>query len=181
MSFSSSSLGILSNRMALPTTMAELSTYCNYFMIFMGVCMMIACTFKTAVYGRYSTSQGWGPLIKAKIAWIVMESPNLWISASVFMFARSQRQPQAENPVNILLLLFFFVHYIHRDLIFPFKMASCEPTDMPASVMLLAFVFCCFNGTTQALAIMYGLTYRYTSIYTSCRSIMFDRFADIIV
>ena len=165
MSHSSSSSIWIALTNALPTTIAELSSYCTYFMIFMGICMLIACTFKTAVYGRYSTSQGWGPLIKAKIAWIVMESPNLWISVIVFLLARSHRKSQAQNPANILLLLFFFAHYIHRDLIFPFKMAACEPTDMPVSVMLLAFVFCCFNGSTQALALMYGSTYRY--VHTS--------------
>lgn len=137
------------------------SIFCSYFMLFMSLCMLIACSFKTAVYGRYSTSKGWGPLIKAKIAWIIMESPNLFISIIVFILARLQGQAQATNPANKLLLLFFFIHYIHRDLIFPFKMASCDPTDMPLSVMLLAFTFCCFNGTTQALALMYGpLIYR---------------------
>ena len=30
-------------------------------------------------YGRYSQSKGWGPLVNAKLAWVLMETPNLWV------------------------------------------------------------------------------------------------------
>jgi len=44
--------------------------------------------------------------------------------------------------------------YVHRAVIYPlFRMPSnCAP--MPVSVMLLAFLFCCWNGFTQSISLL---------------------------
>ena len=68
-----------------------------------------------APYGRYSTEMGWGPLIPAKLGWIVQESPMVWWCVAAvltakqdLLFLRSTLTP------NALLLSLVFIHYFHR-------------------------------------------------------------------
>ena len=37
-----------------------------------------------APYGRYSEAKGWGPLVHPTLAWIIMESPNIWLVFAMF-------------------------------------------------------------------------------------------------
>ena len=37
-----------------------------------------------APYGRYSEPKGWGPLVHPTLAWVVMESPNIWLVFVMF-------------------------------------------------------------------------------------------------
>ena len=136
--------------------LSRLSSSLGYIGILLAFVMFIACNLQTAVYGRYATSKGWGPLIPAKWAWIIMESPNLFVFAIViWMLIVSDREIKV-NIANMILSFCFMSHYVHRDLVFPFYIEKTKPNAMPVSVMLLAFIFCCFNGLSQALSLVFG-------------------------
>ena len=141
--------------------LAPLSSSLGYIGILLAFVMFIACNLQTAVYGRYATSKGWGPLIPAKWAWIIMESPNLLAFAFVIWMLIVFDNEIKVNITNIVLSLCFIAHYIHRDLIFPLYIEKTKPNAMPVSVMLLAFTFCCFNGLSQSLSLVFGEQKRY--------------------
>ena len=111
---------------------------------------------------------GWGPLINAKLAWVWMESPNLYIGAyCIFLAWQEQLQMLLQyekdgngkeivvtsnnkpltSVFNQILLCCFFGHYINRSLIYPLRMRGGKP--MPLSVMLMAQLFCTLNGYIQ--------------------------------
>eukprot|EP01100_Stratorugosa_tubuloviscum_P015883 TRINITY_DN961_c0_g1_i1.p1 TRINITY_DN961_c0_g1~~TRINITY_DN961_c0_g1_i1.p1 ORF type:complete len:295 (+),score=124.46 TRINITY_DN961_c0_g1_i1:50-886(+) len=97
-----------------------------------------------APYGRYSKSEGWGPLINAKVAWFLQECPTLiWAMISFF----SLEKPLNLAAPNLFILGLFVFHYTNRVLIFPFRIKNGKPT--PFSVMFMAFMFCFFNGYIQ--------------------------------
>ncbi|MCP4180104.1 MAG: DUF1295 domain-containing protein, partial [bacterium] len=75
--------------------------------------IFILLSFISAPYGRFKR-RGWGPSIKSRTAWIIMELPSLIIP--VFMFIKS------ETPtISIIFLIIWLSHYIHRTLIYPFR------------------------------------------------------------
>ncbi len=121
--------------------------------------MIISCSFITAGYGRYSTPRNWGIRIKAKTAWLIMESPNLVIPIVTFLYTKSNNQ--TTGVINLILLSLYIIHYIHRDIIYPVLMDKSNPNDMPIIVMLLAFLFCLVNSMTQTLSLLFIHNYRF--------------------
>lgn len=119
-------------------------------MILMGILTFLACMLISAPYGRYSISKGWGPLVNARLSWTMMESPNLWMPLVVYVYSPMHH---LHMPVaNKCLLFMFYLHYINRALIYPISFSgACSP--MPIGVSLLAFIYCCWNSFTQALAL----------------------------
>ena len=111
-------------------------------------------TFFAAPYGKYSASKGWGPLISAQVAWMIMESPNLWVSTLVYCFWNSSSIRAINNDVNKIAMFCFLLHYVNRSIIYPLRMQSSSCTSMPMSVMLAAFLFCSWNGLNQALSLI---------------------------
>ncbi len=105
----------------------------------LAVVTFVALFFITAPYGRF-TRKGWGPRIESRWGWIIMESPS--IIAMVVLFAIG---PQRTNPVAIVLVLLWAVHYVHRTYIFPFRLHSSRQS-MTVSVILMAVVFNLGNG-----------------------------------
>eukprot|EP01031_Cornospumella_fuschlensis_P024479 gene24479-29588_t len=122
-------------------------------MAVVGLATFVGCLIVTAPYGRFSTPQGWGVLIPAKLAWILMETPNLWVTALVVLYSQSYSHLEGlSNTTNRALLGMFVLHYIHRSLIFPQFLQSTKP--MPFNVMLLAFLFCTWNGYNQSVTLV---------------------------
>lgn len=118
------------------------------------VVWMIFIVFQPSTYGKLSTSRtptttttrknntkkNWfGPMIPAKWAWMIFESPN-WI-ISVICFGR--RQEELPWP-NFLLLCWFVLHYIHRSILYPLKMSN--QSKFPIGIMFLAAPYCVING-----------------------------------
>ncbi|KAK2079537.1 hypothetical protein QBZ16_001931 [Prototheca wickerhamii] len=103
-----------------------------------------------APYGRYSAS-GWGPLIPARLAWLVRATQEIWSLAVpvvwLAFFATDSQLQRVSSPANLALLGAFLVHYIHRDLIYPFRIVPGRPT--PLVVWASAAFFCIFNGYLQ--------------------------------
>lgn len=135
--------------------------------------------FVTAPYGKFSKVSGWGPLIPAKIAWFIMESPNLWM---FFVFDHipwvdnsSAKTNFSELPmINKMFLSLFWLHYIHRTLIFPFNIYNSTP--MPLSVCFLAFCYCSWNSFIQVgslLTIEYSIEYSQSPFFVIGLSLFF--------
>jgi 3-oxo-5-alpha-steroid 4-dehydrogenase 1 len=95
--------------------------------------------FVTAPYGRF-TRRGWGPKVDSRLGWILMESPSL-ITFVVLYAIGDQRG----NPVAVVFLLMWAIHYINRAFIYPFRMRRSRQT-MTVSVILMAATFNVGNG-----------------------------------
>ena len=92
-----------------------------------------------APYGRHA-SRNWGPLMNSRLAWIIMESPVIIIVAYFMLSASSNN-----NAVVWVLAGLFMVHYLHRILIFPFRIKRTIKR-MPLGVVILAILFNFCNG-----------------------------------
>ena len=109
--------------------------------IWIGIAVLIfpIVLFITAPYGRHSKSN-WGPMIRNRLGWVVMEFPALAVFA--FMVLRAK---EMNNIVVIVAFLLWVLHYIHRSLIFPFRIKT-KNKKMPVLIMLFAFIFNFVNG-----------------------------------
>jgi len=112
------------------------------------------------ILGRYTQDKGWGILVPSKVAWFVMESPNLWVSAISLYISRSHGQTIIPIP-NIILMSLYIFHYINRSIVYPCKMTNTTP--MPLSVMASAFLFCCWNGFNISTFLL--ILHRYDDSY----------------
>ena len=98
-----------------------------------------------APYGRHRRP-GWGPEMHARLAWVLMESPSVWLFAAVFV-----RGPHAGDAVPLLLLGLWELHYLQRTLVFPLLMRG--EGRKPLVTVALAFGFNLLNAWLNASAI----------------------------
>lgn len=90
-------------------------------------------------YGRHSKGN-WGPMINNRLGWLIMELPALL----VFIYFVKQ----TSNWFNFLLLVavaLWSMHYIHRAIIFPFRLKT-KGKKMPVVIVLSAIFFNTVNG-----------------------------------
>lgn len=106
------------------------------------VCFVLLQRFPSP-YGRYA-SQWPGPRLPARVAWALQELPALTWPLLGCTYGSPQRLDRLPNRV---LLAMYFVHYVHRSLIFPFLIRGGKPT--PLFTCVLAFLFCTCNGYLQ--------------------------------
>ena len=92
-----------------------------------------------APYGRHA-SKKWGLLINNRLAWIIMESPVLFLVMYFVLPTISSL-----DIVTWILFLLFTAHYVNRTFIFPFRIKGSSK-KMPLGVILLAIIFNVFNG-----------------------------------
>lgn len=92
----------------------------------------------SAPYGRHFRD-GWGPAISNSLGWVLMELPALLLVPVSFWLS------QSTNIVHVILATMWSVHYIHRTLIFPFRLRT-KGKQMPLSVVLMAVGFNFING-----------------------------------
>jgi 3-oxo-5-alpha-steroid 4-dehydrogenase 1 len=121
--------------------MKELTFYHSLVIAWMLVAVVtfVALFFVTAPYGRF-TRKGWGPEISTRWGWILMETPVLLVF--VFLYGISHRKG---NPVSLVLLAFWLAHYVHRSLIYPFRMRTGRPS-ITAGVVCMGAAFNIGNG-----------------------------------
>ena len=107
--------------------------------IFLGVIVFFINLKVVAPYGRHA-SKKWGLLIHSRLAWIIMESPVL------FMVLYLVLPKIASLSIVVWILFFLFVaHYVHRTFIFPFRIKGSSK-KIPFGVMLLGIIFNLVNG-----------------------------------
>ncbi len=90
-------------------------------------------------YGRHAKGN-WGPMINNRLGWFIMELPALLV---FLYFAK-----QTSNWLNFLLLVavsLWSLHYIHRAIIFPFRLKT-KGKKMPVVIVLSAIFFNTVNG-----------------------------------
>lgn len=102
---------------------------------------------KEAPYGRFSSTH-WGPMISNRIGWLLMELTVMLVFALWIPFGRFNWH----TPATVMIGL-FFIHYIHRSLIYPFNIRT-KGKKMPLIIMLSAMVFNAVNGSL--LGIWFG-------------------------
>jgi protein-S-isoprenylcysteine O-methyltransferase Ste14 len=121
--------------------MSERDLYDGILVGFTALSLVVAAVllFVSAPYGRHAR-RGWGPSVDAASAWLIMESPTVAVFAAMFLVA-----PSGPGPVETVLLLLWMVHYVHRTLVFPFRLpAGAKPT--PWLIVLFALFFNVTNG-----------------------------------
>jgi 3-oxo-5-alpha-steroid 4-dehydrogenase 1 len=98
--------------------------------------------FISAPYGRH-TRQGWGPGIRRSVGWLIMETPPVLVVAACF--ALGDRHTDA---VALVFLALWMSHYLHRDLVYPWRMRATD-RRMPLLVVGMGVVFNLANGYLQ--------------------------------
>ncbi|KAL9336852.1 hypothetical protein Peur_071340 [Populus x canadensis] len=106
----------------------------------------ISLKFLQAPYGKHHRP-GWGPTISPPLAWILMESPTLWLTLLLFPYGQ-----HFTNPKALILMSPFLLHYFHRTCIYPLRIYRNSKTTggFPVSVAVMAFGFNLLNAYLQA-------------------------------
>lgn len=107
--------------------------------------------FVSAPYGKF-LRKGWGPVIRSKWAWMVMEFPSPALILIFFITSGSYSIP------GFVFLFLWLAHYIHRTFIYPFLQAGKEK-DFPVVVALMAFAFNCINGLINGYGVFHLYSY----------------------
>jgi 3-oxo-5-alpha-steroid 4-dehydrogenase 1 len=105
-----------------------------------GIITFIALFFISAPYGRHVTPRHWGLTIKSRTGWIVMESIAPLIMAFCFLIGTNRI-----TLPEIIFLLLWEAHYIHRAYIYPLHRRDGDK-PMPLMVISLGFIFNAVNG-----------------------------------
>ena len=155
-------------------------------MLLVGAATLLACLLIAAPYGRYSgdASQLWGVKLPPKMAWILMESPNLWmIFITLYLGAWTVSVTEESDYYNVkasstplpsvyalalpnrILLGCFLAHYVHRTIIFPLNLHE-KSSRMPISVAMLAFSYCLWNSFTQIGSIFTDVSKKDSDVYS---------------
>ncbi len=90
-------------------------------------------------YGRHSNNS-WGPMIDNRLGWFLMELPALLVFAFFVRFTTYW--------YNLMLLAavsLWCLHYVHRAVIFPFRL-NTKGKKMPVAIMFSAVFFNLVNG-----------------------------------
>lgn len=116
----------------------------NWAWIGLAVVVFVSLLFVTAPYGRHLRA-GWGPMLPARLGWMVMEAPALLLVG--LGLALGSRPLDAYSG---LLGAMFLTHYVNRTLIFPLRLPRAS-RPMPLSIVLSAVFFNLVNGSLQGL------------------------------
>lgn len=93
----------------------------------------------SAPYGRHNRA-GWGPQINSIFGWVLMEIPAVLASFICFIIGG-----RMGNPVVLVFLIMWQVHYLNRTFVFPLRMRA-SAVQMPLMIAMSGFVFNLFNG-----------------------------------
>ncbi len=93
----------------------------------------------TVPYGRHTTNR-WGPTLRNKWGWLIMELPVLLIFSWFFFTGTAEKT----WPVYIFYGL-FMLHYLYRAFVFPFRLKE-NGKRMPWLIVMLALFFNFING-----------------------------------
>lgn len=95
--------------------------------------------FIIAPYGRHNRT-GWGPVLRARFAWIIMESPAVFIPALFFLLYGNSKEL-----IPLIFLVLWQIHYCYRTFLYPVLMRGAEK-PFPVLLVLFALTFNSING-----------------------------------
>jgi 3-oxo-5-alpha-steroid 4-dehydrogenase 1 len=104
----------------------------------LGVVVFAVLFFVAAPYGRH-IRRGWGHTVNNKLGWVLMEAPAPLVFLICFILGDSA------NLVNMVFLIMWEAHYLHRAFIYPFGLRGAAKR-LPLIVMSFCFLFNIMNG-----------------------------------
>ncbi len=104
--------------------------------------------FIPAPYGRH-WKKGWGPQVSSRAAWFYMELVSL-VGMGVLFFTGNR----PHNPVALVFLAMWTLHYSYRAILFPLTRRYTKPT-MPGVIMLFGMLFNCCNSFFNGYYLFY--------------------------
>lgn len=90
-------------------------------------------------YGRH-TLETWGPMLKNRWGWIIMELPALLTVPLIFFMNDSESQT-----ITWLFVGAWMFHYFHRTLVFPFRIKT-KNKKIPWVIVVFGIIFNLTNG-----------------------------------
>ena len=100
-----------------------------------------------AGYGKFYGPQ-WGPSLSNRLGWVLMEAPVFVAMLLLWWFS-----DRKSDPVRLVFLLLFELHYFHRSFIFPLQIRG--RSRMPVSIVLMGVLFNTLNAAMQGGWIFY--------------------------
>jgi 3-oxo-5-alpha-steroid 4-dehydrogenase 1 len=131
--------------------MALLYKYSIILILGFAAVVFIILFFISAPYGKFSR-KGWGPSIKSKWAWMIMEFPS---PALIFIFFITSEQ---KNIPQLIFLIIWLSHYLLRTFIYPFRQSG-KQKPFPVIVILMALFFNCLNGLANGYSVFHFNSY----------------------
>ena len=113
----------------------------------LAVIVFVSLFFVDAGYGKFYNPK-WGPSVDNRFGWVLMEAPVFF--AMLLLWWLSDRRA---DPVRLVFLFFFELHYFHRSFIFPMKIRGNG--RMPLSIILMGVLFNTLNALMQGGWIFY--------------------------
>jgi steroid 5-alpha reductase family enzyme len=107
--------------------------------------------FISAPYGKFSR-KGWGPAIKSKWAWMIMEFPSPALMLIFFLTSSQKSIP------HLFFLMVWQSHYFLRTFIYPFRQSG-KQKPFPVLVLLMAVTFNCLNGVANGYGVFHLNSY----------------------
>ena len=98
-------------------------------MALIAVAVFICLFFVDAGYGKFCQPK-WGPSVGNRLGWILMEAPVFIAMLLLWWFS-----DRKTDPVRLVFLLLFELHYFHRSFIFPLQIRG--RSRMPLSIILM--------------------------------------------
>jgi len=108
----------------------------------------------SAPYGKF-LRKGWGPSVRSKWAWMIMEAPSPVLMTFFFLSSDQENMPQ------IIFICLWLLHYIHRTFIYPFSQSGCDKS-YPVIIAGMAFIFNCFNGFINGYGLFHLISYDFS-------------------
>jgi len=115
------------------------------------VIVLILLFFISAPYGKF-LRKGWGPTIRTKWAWMLMELPSPLLMTFFFLISQQKHYPQ------IIFIFMWLLHYIHRAFIYPFTQSG-RSKPYPIVLVLMALFFNCLNGFVNGYGAFHYYSY----------------------
>jgi protein-S-isoprenylcysteine O-methyltransferase Ste14 len=135
-------------------------TFYNYLLMIsfgLAVIVFIALFFLSAPYGRH-VRKGWGPSVRNKLAWVIMEAPSPLLFAACFLIGNNK------TVVPLVFLALWEAHYIHRAFIYPFSLRGDR--QFPILVIGFGLTFNLMNAYLNGHYI-FSLSTQYTTAWLS--------------
>jgi len=109
--------------------------------------VLISLLLMTAPYGRHF-KPGWGPALPNRLAWMLMELPALLVISILVL-----TEPLSYQPIVLIPLSMWVVHYAYRSFVFPYLMHPSNNT-FPVQLVVYAVLFNVLNGKNNADALL---------------------------